>query len=45
MANMATRGGERAIEQSERLYRAGLGTIDAERVDAVNAHCPGWWTG
>lgn len=40
MAYMATRGGERAIEQSERLYRAGLGTIDAERVDAVKRALP-----
>lgn len=32
MAYVATRGGERAIEQSERLYRAALGPVTPERV-------------
>ena len=29
MAYVATRGGEKAIEQAERLFRQDLGTIDA----------------
>ncbi|MDP3338754.1 carbon-phosphorus lyase complex subunit PhnI [Frigidibacter sp.] len=40
MAYVATRGGERAIEQSERLYRAELGRIDAARVTAVRQTLP-----
>lgn len=40
MAYVATRGGERAIEQSERLYRAELGPIDAARVQAVRQALP-----
>ena len=40
MAYVATRGGERAIAQSERLYRAELGTIDAARVAEVRRTLP-----
>jgi alpha-D-ribose 1-methylphosphonate 5-triphosphate synthase subunit PhnI len=40
MAYVATRGGARAIEQSERLYRAELGQIDAARVEAVRRALP-----
>jgi len=40
MAYVATRGGERAIEQSERLYRAELGQIDAARIRALRAALP-----
>lgn len=40
MAYVATRGGERAIDQSERLYRAELGRIDAARVRAVRTALP-----
>jgi len=40
MAYVATRGGERAIDQSERLYRAGLGPIGAERVTEVGRALP-----
>ena len=40
MAYVATRGGERAIVQSERVYRVGLGTIDAERVAEVGRALP-----
>lgn len=40
MAYVATRGGERAIEQSERLYRAELGTIDAARVTEIRRSLP-----
>lgn len=40
MAYVATRGGERAIDQSERLYRAELGQIDAARVAAVRRALP-----
>ena len=40
MAYVATRGGERAIEQAERLYRAGLGEIDAGRVAGIKAALP-----
>lgn len=35
MAYVAARGGERAIEQAERLFRRDLGPITRERVDAV----------
>ncbi|TKT69851.1 carbon-phosphorus lyase complex subunit PhnI [Aquamicrobium sp. LC103] len=40
MAYVATRGGESAIVQSERLYRAGLGAIDADRVAEVGSALP-----
>lgn len=40
MAYVATRGGERAIEQSERLYRAELGQIDAVRVAEIRRALP-----
>lgn len=40
MAYVATRGGERAIEQSERLYREGLGTIDASRIARIEEALP-----
>jgi len=40
MAYVATRGGARAIEQSERLYRAELGQIDAARVGAIRHALP-----
>lgn len=40
MAYVATRGGERAIDQSERLYRAELGQIDAARVAEIRLALP-----
>ena len=40
MAYVATRGGERAIEQAERLYREGLGTLDEQRVAAIRDGLP-----
>jgi alpha-D-ribose 1-methylphosphonate 5-triphosphate synthase subunit PhnI len=40
MAYVATRGGERAIAQSERLYRAELGQIDAARVAEIQRALP-----
>lgn len=40
MAYVATRGGERAIEQSERLYRAALGPITPARVAEVRDALP-----
>lgn len=40
MAYVATRGGEQAIEQSERLYRNELGTINAERVTTLRQALP-----
>ena len=40
MAYVATRGGEHAIEQAERLYRAQMGPIDAGRVAAIEAALP-----
>ena len=40
MAYIATRGGERAIDQSERLYRAELGQMDAARVAAIRHALP-----
>jgi alpha-D-ribose 1-methylphosphonate 5-triphosphate synthase subunit PhnI len=40
MAYVATRGGARAIDQSERLYRAELGQIDATRVDTLRHALP-----
>lgn len=40
MAYVATRGGERAIDQAERLYREGLGEIDRDRVAGIRAALP-----
>ena len=40
MAYVATRGGEKAIEQAERLFRQDLGTIDAARVEAIRQTMP-----
>ncbi|RWK47781.1 MAG: phosphonate metabolism protein PhnI [Mesorhizobium sp.] len=40
MAYVATRGGEHAIEQAERLFRSDLGTISRDRVDAVRKNLP-----
>jgi alpha-D-ribose 1-methylphosphonate 5-triphosphate synthase subunit PhnI len=40
MAYVATRGGEKAIEQAERLFRQDLGTIDLERVEAIQHTMP-----
>jgi alpha-D-ribose 1-methylphosphonate 5-triphosphate synthase subunit PhnI len=40
MAYVATRGGERAIEQSERLFREVMGAIDATRVAEIRAAMP-----
>ncbi len=40
MAYVATRGGERAIEQSQRLFRAALGPITAARVAEIRAAMP-----
>lgn len=40
MAYVATRGGERAIDQAERLYRAELGPITPERVEEVRRALP-----
>ncbi|MEO1472269.1 MAG: carbon-phosphorus lyase complex subunit PhnI [Pseudomonadota bacterium] len=40
MAYVATRGGERAIDQAERLFRAEMGTIDQARIDQVKATLP-----
>ncbi|AXC49464.1 phosphonate metabolism protein PhnI [Paracoccus suum] len=40
MAYVATRGGERAIEQAERLYRAALGPITPERVAGIRDGMP-----
>lgn len=40
MAYVATRGGERAIEQSERLFRAALGQIGADRVAEIKQALP-----
>jgi alpha-D-ribose 1-methylphosphonate 5-triphosphate synthase subunit PhnI len=40
MAYVATRGGEKAIDQAERLFRQDLGTIDAERVAAIRKSMP-----
>jgi alpha-D-ribose 1-methylphosphonate 5-triphosphate synthase subunit PhnI len=40
MAYVATRGGERAIEQSERLFREAMGAIDATRVAEIRAAMP-----
>lgn len=40
MAYVATRGGERAIEQSERLFREELGEIDAAKVSGIKSALP-----
>jgi len=40
MAYVATRGGERAIEQSERLFRAEMGEITPGRVAEIRAAMP-----
>ena len=40
MAYVATRGGERAIAQAERLYREALGPIDPARVAGIAAALP-----
>jgi alpha-D-ribose 1-methylphosphonate 5-triphosphate synthase subunit PhnI len=40
MAYVATRGGERAIEQAERLYRAQMGRISAARVAEIGQALP-----
>lgn len=40
MAYVATRGGERAIEQAERLYRNDLGAISIKKVEEVRKALP-----
>ena len=40
MAYVATRGGERAIEQSQRLFKAELGEITPERVAEIRSAMP-----
>ena len=40
MAYVATRGGEHAIEQSERLFRAEMGEIELERVNEIRKSLP-----
>lgn len=40
MAYVATRGGERAIEQAERLFRSDMGSISADRVAEIKAAMP-----
>ena len=40
MAYVATRGGERAIAEAEKLFRAEMGEIDPARVDAVRDALP-----
>lgn len=40
MAYSATRGGERAIEEAERLFREELGTLTAERVTEIRNALP-----
>ena len=40
MAYVATRGGERAIEQAERLFRAEMGKITADRVAEIERALP-----
>lgn len=40
MAYVATRGGERAIEQSERLFRTEIGAFDRSRVETVKESMP-----
>ncbi len=40
MAYVATRGGERAIDQSERLFRAEMGDVSPERIAEVKTALP-----
>lgn len=40
MAYVATRGGERAIEQAERFFREDLGRIDAQKVTGIKTALP-----
>lgn len=40
MAYVATRGGERAIEQSERLFREAMGSFDTARVTEIKVSMP-----
>lgn len=40
MAYVATRGGEQAIEQSERLFRSEIGEFDQSRVDDIRRSLP-----
>ncbi|QRM33261.1 carbon-phosphorus lyase complex subunit PhnI [Microvirga sp. VF16] len=40
MAYVATRGGEHAIEQAERLFRSDLGTISRDRVEGIRNSLP-----
>ena len=40
MAYVATRGGERAIEQSERLFREEMGRFDSERIEEIKKSLP-----
>ena len=40
MAYVATRGGEKAIEQAERLFRRAMGDIDPARVDEIKRSLP-----
>ncbi|MGY4307878.1 alpha-D-ribose 1-methylphosphonate 5-triphosphate synthase subunit PhnI [Bradyrhizobium sp. USDA 4369] len=40
MAYVATRGGEHAIEQAERLYRDGLPPLDPERITTIQTTMP-----
>lgn len=40
MAYVATRGGEQAIEQAERLFRADLAPFDRSRVDEIRRAMP-----
>ncbi|GAA6180459.1 carbon-phosphorus lyase complex subunit PhnI [Shimia sp. NS0008-38b] len=40
MAYVATRGGEHAIEQSERLFREAIGAFDQSRVDTIKHSMP-----
>ncbi|WP_316859545.1 carbon-phosphorus lyase complex subunit PhnI [uncultured Cohaesibacter sp.] len=40
MAYVATRGGERAIEQSERLFREEMGEVSPDRVEEVKKALP-----
>lgn len=40
MAYVATRGGEYAIDQAERLFRSDLGTISKQRVEAMRDSLP-----
>ncbi len=40
MAYVATRGGERAIEQSQRLFREAMGDISADRIQEIRDAMP-----